>query len=400
MLKLLVTVYLGYVSLSHSGMIRYIFLSLCVATGAVDDRLRRLVASSRVRRGFLPDTSPLRAARVASIVEKLDHVPDQLKDALTCKMTRSLEFLALLRPVGKLYGDMSAAFLLNRPLKPTRRSYKTLKTLPQDVKVVFQSIIDKFALLPGWAESGMPDIASQQISRLENQLTDVVLCIESFATKPSYSRMLKARKVLRKMAIHELLSPFTQFGNDYLDNEISSLDDKGILLAIRNTVNMIAINLGLTHWSSLENCMAVQAEFKLLRAPLRTASVRSLGHAITSRLFTLLVRDDFKEQLMNFPNHDWTCGTFPGDISYVQRITDASAKEHSLKIAIDQRLTKYVSLKGKFLEQEMRLDSQDIQDSEAIENWLLQLFAEIEDANNEALTARQGFADCGLRYLS
>lgn len=376
-----------------------LYIVNAVAT-AVQDRLDLLVISSRVMRGYLPDTLKLREAKVQATVDSLAYQSDKLKHAMKTSMLAFFSFMSMLRPLIRIYGKVTIAFLRDTPINISKEAVLALKTFQRQVPLLFQSVLTAYEPLYEWEEQAMAVKTFRLMDDLRNDVSSLVFAVDALVKKPSYSRIIKAREELQFSFMDSWITLIAPFERRCVSQELSETPPKQLLLATRSSLAAMKQSFDLKHWCHRYHFKEAFAEFHLLKDASNWHVSLNEANSITAFIFSNALRYDSLQQAQQFPEYPWSINTFPGDQDIIDKIYNIREGAQNLNKAMFKALGLLKISSIRLLNKSTRLTDDDLTEVSRIVNDLLLKYSTFEDLQRQEIVSRELFVKYGLSHLA
>ena len=375
-----------------------IFLYVLAGVTATRSELPKLVAASRVSRGYLPETIKARWRAISTTADSLTHHSADLKKAVTVRLKASYRFMYMLRRVIVIYARLSSLYFLpgQKPATLTERLNSALDGLRECTHDIIQSIKNAFSILPGWApsiESQYEDLARAVIVHIGN----LNAVMTNLVRKQTLKTIFAARAQLLEPFLDPMIAVVEQFEMEVMSNDAQALSPLDLLNALSTRVNADTRGVSFWDWTLRYATDLAMAEVYLLTAKRmkRTDLIKSL----CSGLFSILLLTEYASRIPRYPSFDWEDDTYPGDMMIIDGSHESASKAAAAKDTYNRTLERWIRFVSSLFRKSLQLDKQDRRTISIIGKALVNAGQQRADAEEEIWITRKRFITEGLKYL-
>ena len=367
-----------------------LIVSFCIthASSGNNSKLSYLVLASRVSRGYMPETHEARQRVITTTVDSLTYHAPEMRNAVKSKLIASYSFLALLRPLIQIYGELCSLYFVSGQ-KPGRigKSLQTaLQRQSRGVTSMLKSLKESHEVLPSWSEEA--EVAFDRVTRcVAEEVDQTYVLFNSLVSKPSLKMISAVRNQLCKNSIALIFDLIDGLQMKAMAQDLALLQPIALLHAMsshfvvneKDSGDMMRLALGYY-------CNRALAEVRLLPSTKKTAhNVRKdmRSFVLSSALFAEYLRRGWAYPELNFP-----ASNVAENGPELVHVVECVQKKQTADEERERAVKRWANLIDRIFAQSLKVTPQDLTDISTLSSDLYDACKTFAEASKTAAVTR------------
>lgn len=353
--------------------------------------LYRLMVSTKVSRGYLPDTLEARERQVEKFIATRNADGVLLNAALKAKITASYGLRSLLAPLFRIYGKLAACYFRKQraPAHIVKSLESILKTFRKNMISIYKPLLEAYKVLPFWT-SEIDNKSKIIVSHVFKDIEDVIDSFSALVKACDFKGIRKARDSCFKPFVTGLIDLFVYREPSRDQSAEETITDMATRIVIDEALYDLA------HWSFRFASKQAKLELQLYTEPALATKTRNLAALLSSFILGNHVYFDYSARAIGY-NFDWHMGTFPDDEVMLLTIEDRLRYAISQRSLFHKEINDWVDFSEACLEKMIKRQVPSDIDERAAH--FKAVAVKVEKSERVELALRKAFVARAKRYL-